>query len=146
MTEIFTAFEGARRLASGPLAEVALAIKAITRPVASPIQVFSDATGRPIDLDLRGSTAEIAKWLEAPVLLVVRLKVVADKLTEVELVATRGVAEGLIFNIDVARQQVDRRPVIDSLPFKEGSFTLVLKDWTRERDKLIPAARWKKVE
>ena len=60
MTEIFTAFEGARRLASGPLAEVALAIKAIMRPVANPIQVFSDATGRPIDLDLRGSTAEIA--------------------------------------------------------------------------------------
>ena len=36
----------------------------------------------------------------APVLLVVRLKVVADKLTEIELVATRGRAEGLIFNID----------------------------------------------
>jgi hypothetical protein len=36
----------------------------------------------------------------APVLLVVRLKVVADKLTEVELVATRNSAEGLIFNID----------------------------------------------
>src|SRR5262247_3585485 len=36
----------------------------------------------------------------APVLLVVRLKVVADKLTEVELVATRSRAEGLIFNID----------------------------------------------
>src|SRR5499427_627841 len=36
----------------------------------------------------------------APVLLVVRLKVVADKLTEVELVATRSAAEGLIFNID----------------------------------------------
>jgi hypothetical protein len=36
----------------------------------------------------------------APVLLVVRLKVVADKLTEVELVTTRSAAEGLIFNID----------------------------------------------
>jgi hypothetical protein len=36
----------------------------------------------------------------APVLLVVRLKVAADKLTEIELVATRGRAEGLIFNID----------------------------------------------
>ena len=35
----------------------------------------------------------------APVLLVVRLKVVADKLTELELVATRSRAEGLIFNI-----------------------------------------------
>ena len=36
----------------------------------------------------------------APALLVVRLKVVADKLTEIELVATRSRAEGLIFNID----------------------------------------------
>jgi hypothetical protein len=36
----------------------------------------------------------------APVMLVVRVKVVADKLTEIELVATRGRAEGLIFNID----------------------------------------------
>ena len=36
----------------------------------------------------------------APVLLVVRLKVVADKLTEIELVATRSRSEGLIFNID----------------------------------------------
>jgi hypothetical protein len=36
----------------------------------------------------------------APVLLVVRLKVAADKLTEIELVATRNSAEGLIFNID----------------------------------------------
>ena len=36
----------------------------------------------------------------APVMLVVRVKVVADKLAEIELVATRGRAEGLIFNID----------------------------------------------
>ena len=39
----------------------------------------------------------------APVLLVVRLKVVADRLTEIELVATRSRAEGLIFNIDGLR-------------------------------------------
>ncbi|HXD73956.1 MAG TPA: hypothetical protein VN628_09480 [Vicinamibacterales bacterium] len=36
----------------------------------------------------------------APVMLVVRVKVVADKITEIELVATRSRAEGLIFNID----------------------------------------------
>ena len=36
----------------------------------------------------------------APVLLVVRLKVVADKLSEIELVPTRSRAEGLIFNVD----------------------------------------------
>src|SRR5215467_6159304 len=42
----------------------------------------------------------VAEESGAPVLLVVRLKVVADKLTELELVATRSRAEGLIFNID----------------------------------------------
>jgi hypothetical protein len=36
----------------------------------------------------------------APVMLVVRVKVVADRLTEIELVATRNAKEGLIFNID----------------------------------------------
>lgn len=36
----------------------------------------------------------------APVMLVVRLKVVANQLTEIELVATRSRSEGLIFNID----------------------------------------------
>src|SRR5690606_22339976 len=36
----------------------------------------------------------------APVLLVVRLKVVDREITEIETVATRSRAEGLIFNID----------------------------------------------
>ncbi|HXR52839.1 MAG TPA: hypothetical protein VN762_11940, partial [Steroidobacteraceae bacterium] len=35
----------------------------------------------------------------APIMLVVRLKVVADKLTEIELVPTRSRTEGLIFNL-----------------------------------------------
>ncbi|HLZ03575.1 MAG TPA: DUF2239 family protein [Bradyrhizobium sp.] len=55
MSETFTAFEGERRLASGPLTEIALAIKGTTRPACGPIAIFSDATGRAIDLDLRGS-------------------------------------------------------------------------------------------
>jgi hypothetical protein len=42
----------------------------------------------------------VAEESGAPVLLVVRLKVAADRLTEVELVATRSRSEGLIFNID----------------------------------------------
>jgi hypothetical protein len=55
-----TAFEGGRLLHSGPLAEVALAVKAaIARETAEPILTFDDATGRVIDLDLRGSKAEI---------------------------------------------------------------------------------------
>jgi hypothetical protein len=47
-----------------------------------------------------GGADVVVEETGAPVLLVVRLKVVADKLTEIELVATRGRAEGLIFNID----------------------------------------------
>jgi uncharacterized protein len=59
MTETFTAFEGQQRLASGPLAEVALAVKRAEPHAAVPIAVFSDATGRAIDLDLRGSNDEV---------------------------------------------------------------------------------------
>lgn len=61
----FTAFEGHSRLAAGPLADVALAVKrAVTTPTAvAAIIIFDDATGRPIDLDLRGSDAEIVARL-----------------------------------------------------------------------------------
>lgn len=59
MTEIFTAFEGQRRLASGPLADVALAIKRVTRPTSEPIAVFSDSTGHAVDLDLRGGDKDV---------------------------------------------------------------------------------------
>jgi uncharacterized protein len=68
MTENFTAFEGQRRLASGPLADVALAIRANTHPPGSPILIFSDATGRAIDLDLRGNRDDIlARLAPTPV-------------------------------------------------------------------------------
>jgi len=51
-----TAFEGERLVASGALADVALALKALQaeRPE-SVFLTFEDATGRVIDLDLRGS-------------------------------------------------------------------------------------------
>ena len=63
----FTAFLGQRRLAAGPLAEVALAVmNASRRPAAPPIIIFDDATGRPIDLDLRGSEREIVARLPQP--------------------------------------------------------------------------------
>lgn len=54
-------------------------------------------------LDERGGMATTASVVEesgAPILLVVRLKVVDQKITEVEMVATRSRSEGLIFNID----------------------------------------------
>jgi len=63
MTQTFTAFEGLRRLASGLLTEIAPAIKRAEAHAAEPISVFSDATGRPIDLDLRGSVDDMLKRL-----------------------------------------------------------------------------------
>jgi hypothetical protein len=63
----FTAFVGDHRLASGPLAEVALAVmKASKRLAAEPIVIFDDANGRPIDLDLRGSERDIVARLPQP--------------------------------------------------------------------------------
>ena len=60
----FTAFMGHRLLAAGPLAEVALEVmNASRRPAAPPIIIFNDATGRPLDLDLRGSEREIVARL-----------------------------------------------------------------------------------
>jgi uncharacterized protein len=59
MSETFTAFEGQRRLASGPLAEVALAVKQAAPGAAEPIAIFSDLTGRATDLDLRGSADDV---------------------------------------------------------------------------------------
>jgi hypothetical protein len=62
----FTAFIGHQRLASGPLAEVALAIMSVTKPVAGSIFIFDDATGRPIDLDLRGTKRDVLTRLPQP--------------------------------------------------------------------------------
>ena len=63
----FTAFMGQRLLAAGALAEVALAVmNAARRPAAPPIVIFSDSTGRPIDLDLRGTDREIVARLPQP--------------------------------------------------------------------------------
>ncbi len=59
-----TAFLGDRRLASGPLREVARVVASSADP--SSAQVFADADGRPIDLDLRGSTDEVVARLPAP--------------------------------------------------------------------------------
>ena len=63
----FTAFIGHQRLASGPLAEVALAVMKASRKVeAEPIVIFDDGTGRSIDLDLRGTEQDIVARLPRP--------------------------------------------------------------------------------
>jgi uncharacterized protein len=63
----FTAFMGPQRLATGPLAEVAIAVmNASRRPAAPPIIMFADATGQPIDLDLRGTERDVVARLPQP--------------------------------------------------------------------------------
>jgi hypothetical protein len=58
------AFEGHRLLRSGSLVEVALTVKAaVARRPSSAILVFDDRTGRVIDLDLRGTRAEVIERL-----------------------------------------------------------------------------------
>ncbi|MGH8446014.1 MAG: DUF2239 family protein, partial [Solimonas sp.] len=49
----YTSFDGNRLLARGPLAEVAVAVKHAQS--ATPVLIFDDASGRAIDLDLRGT-------------------------------------------------------------------------------------------
>ena len=90
-------------------------------PVAATLRVTEDAVEKPLKavglvntvtrlrgyrqdiIDERAGVAGahvVAEENGAPVMLVVRVKVVADRLTEIELVATRNAKEGLIFNID----------------------------------------------
>jgi hypothetical protein len=58
----WTAFLGHKRVAAGSLADVALAVKrAATKPRDENLFVFDDATGRVIDLDTRGSDADIVQ-------------------------------------------------------------------------------------
>jgi hypothetical protein len=63
----FTAFIGHKRLTSGPLNHVALAAKkAIDRGTPQPVLIYNDHTGRAIDIDSRGSGAEILARLARP--------------------------------------------------------------------------------
>src|SRR6202166_2264422 len=63
----FTAFIGTRRLASGSLDQVALAAKkAVDRGARQPVLIYNDTTGRAIDIDSRGSDAEILARLAHP--------------------------------------------------------------------------------
>jgi hypothetical protein len=79
---------------------------AIEKPLAK-VTLFNSVTRlkgfRQDFLDERAGMAGADVIVEesgAPTMLVVRLKVVDQKITEIETVATRGRAEGLIFNID----------------------------------------------
>ncbi|WJT00807.1 DUF2239 family protein [Novosphingobium humi] len=60
-----TAFMGSEKLASGDLADVALAVNARMAAAPSAVLIFDDTTGAQIDIDLRGTTAQIISRLAA---------------------------------------------------------------------------------
>ncbi|MBI2256199.1 MAG: DUF2239 family protein [Proteobacteria bacterium] len=66
MTDTYTAFAGQHRLAAGPLGHIALAVKRAEATPGAPILIYADATGRAIDLDTRGSEAEVAARYASP--------------------------------------------------------------------------------
>jgi uncharacterized protein len=67
ITETYTAFRGQRLLASGSLAEIARAIRRAEHDDTRPVVIFSDTSGRPIDLDLRGTDEEVLARLPTAV-------------------------------------------------------------------------------
>ncbi|GAO01857.1 DUF2239 family protein [Anaeromyxobacter sp. PSR-1] len=62
----YTAFAGARRIASGALREVLPALKAHHDAGGAPALVFHDASGKQVDFDLRGTVAEVLARAEPP--------------------------------------------------------------------------------
>lgn len=66
--ESYTAFLGRRRIATGPLAEVAVAVKRASDATSTePLLICNDSTGRVVDIDTRGTDAEIvARYTQPP--------------------------------------------------------------------------------
>ena len=120
-------------------------------PVADNVRVTEDAVEKPLNkvglvntvtrlrgfrqdiIDERAGVAAAGVMVEevgAPVLLVVRLKVAAGRMTEIELVATRSRADGLIFNIDglsAPSLGMNYAPRPDQLPTREDAIQAALK-------------------
>lgn len=66
-TRYYTAFEESRCIASGPLIEVALQVKAaVDQNRQKTILIFDDLTSELIEIDLRGSSSDMLQRLEAP--------------------------------------------------------------------------------
>ncbi len=62
----YTAFEGPRRIASGELVQVAVETKAvIDRGTLAPILIFNDATSYQVEVDFRGTAADVVERLAA---------------------------------------------------------------------------------
>ncbi len=120
-------------------------------PVASTVRITEDAVEKPLkDVALFRSVTSLRGFRQdfidersgvvgahvmveesgAPVMLVVRLKVVANQLTEIELVPTRSRTDGLIFNIDglkAASAMMNYAPRPEQLATREQATQIALK-------------------
>jgi hypothetical protein len=120
-------------------------------PVAATVRVTEDAVEKPLkDVGLTRTVTALRGFRQdfidermgvvgahvmveesgAPILLVVRLKVVGNQLTEIELVPTRSRSEGLIFNIDglrAASSVMNYAPRPEQLPTREEALKAALK-------------------
>ena len=119
-------------------------------PVADTLRVTEDSVEKPLDkvgltrsltrlrgyrqdiIDERAGIAGAHVMIEetgAPTLLVVRLKVVGDKISELETVATHSKAEGQIFNIDGLdhpSEGMGKVLRLDQLPTREEAIRIAL--------------------
>ncbi|MBK5017243.1 DUF2239 family protein [Pantoea sp. S62] len=63
-SDSYTSFDGHRRLATGSLQTSALAVRrASENTAAGPFLIIDNATGRPVDIDIRGSEEEVVAKL-----------------------------------------------------------------------------------
>ena len=92
----------------------------------------------------RPESVNFDKGKKMPALEFINAKTCTMHLSEVTLVYHEKRMR-LIFNIDIARNQPNRRPLIDSLVFQEGTFELD-KSQLPEEDELVPSTSWKKVK
>ena len=119
-------------------------------PLAANVRVTEDAVEKPLDrvglintvtrlrgyrqdfLDERAGMAGthvVVEEVGAPVLLVVRLKVVDDQIAEIETVATRSREDGLIFNIDgltAPSEEMSYAPRPEQLASREDAIAAAL--------------------
>ena len=119
-------------------------------PVADTLRVTEDSVEKPLDkvgltrsltrlrgyrqdiIDERAGIAGAHVMIEesgAPTLLVLRLKIVGDKITELETVATHSKAEGQIFNIDGLdhpSEGMGKVLRLDQLPTREEAIRIAL--------------------
>jgi len=120
-------------------------------PVAATVRITEDAVEKPLKdvalfrsvtalrgfrqdfIDERAGVVGAHVMVEesgAPVMLAVRLKVVGNQLSEIELVATRSRSDGLIFNIDglkAASAMMNYAPRPEQLNTREQALQIALK-------------------